>query len=116
MKSVGARYDGHSEWYDQTFSGYFTEEEAEFLRHSLGAGSGEIWPRCRCSRPVPYQLTKLRRLAAARCPADRAGGEDAPPRRSADGAGRPAMEGPDSLPPTPAAGWPSWPAVGAPCP
>jgi SAM-dependent methyltransferase len=42
VKSLGARYDGHSEWYDETFSAYDTEAETEFLRQSLGAGGGQI--------------------------------------------------------------------------
>jgi ubiquinone/menaquinone biosynthesis C-methylase UbiE len=37
------RYDGHSEWYDETFSAFSTEEEEEgYLRQCLGAGDGEI--------------------------------------------------------------------------
>jgi ubiquinone/menaquinone biosynthesis C-methylase UbiE len=37
-----ARYDGHAEWYDKTFSANFDEEEESFLRECLGAGDGEI--------------------------------------------------------------------------
>lgn len=40
--SGAARYDGHSEWYDETFSGFSTEEEQAFLRQCLGTGDGEI--------------------------------------------------------------------------
>jgi SAM-dependent methyltransferase len=35
-----ARYDGHAEWYDATFS--CPPEEAAFLRQSLGAGGGAV--------------------------------------------------------------------------
>ena len=42
MTSAGARYDGHFDWYDETFSAFGTKEEAEFLRQHLGAGGGEI--------------------------------------------------------------------------
>jgi ubiquinone/menaquinone biosynthesis C-methylase UbiE len=37
-----ARYDGHAEWYDKTFSANFDEEEESFLRECLGAGDGKI--------------------------------------------------------------------------
>jgi len=38
VTSVNARYDGHADWYDETFSAYSTAEEAGFLRQCLGAG------------------------------------------------------------------------------
>jgi SAM-dependent methyltransferase len=37
-----ARYDGHAEWYDETFSATFNEEEESFLREGLGVGGGQI--------------------------------------------------------------------------
>jgi ubiquinone/menaquinone biosynthesis C-methylase UbiE len=37
-----ARYDGHAEWYDETFSAPRDEEEVAFLTECLGAGRGEI--------------------------------------------------------------------------
>jgi len=37
-----ARYDGHAQWYDETFSVSLNEEEVAFLRESLGAGRGQI--------------------------------------------------------------------------
>jgi len=37
-----ARYDGHAEWYDETFSASLNEEEESFLRECLGPGGGEI--------------------------------------------------------------------------
>jgi ubiquinone/menaquinone biosynthesis C-methylase UbiE len=37
-----ARYDGHAEWYDETFSAPRHPEEAAFLRDCLGAGGGEV--------------------------------------------------------------------------
>jgi SAM-dependent methyltransferase len=40
VSSPAARYDGHSDWYEQTFSGYAAEEETAFLRECLGAGGG----------------------------------------------------------------------------
>ncbi len=42
MRSRIARYDGHAEWYDETFSVRLNEEEESFLRECLGAGHGEI--------------------------------------------------------------------------
>ena len=42
MKSGNARYDGHADWYDETFSAYSTAEEAGFLRECLGSGGGGI--------------------------------------------------------------------------
>ena len=33
-----ARYDGHAEWYDETFSAFHNEEEEAFLRECLGVG------------------------------------------------------------------------------
>jgi SAM-dependent methyltransferase len=36
------RYDGHAEWYDETFSARLNEEEESFLRDCLGTGDGEI--------------------------------------------------------------------------
>jgi SAM-dependent methyltransferase len=41
VEPAHARYDGHSEWYDETFGAFFYEEEMAFLREWLGAGSGE---------------------------------------------------------------------------
>ena len=37
-----ARYDGHAEWYDETFSGVGHPEEEAFLRECLGDGGGEV--------------------------------------------------------------------------
>jgi len=37
-----ARYDGHAEWYDETFSAFHNEEEEAFLRECLGAGDDRI--------------------------------------------------------------------------
>jgi ubiquinone/menaquinone biosynthesis C-methylase UbiE len=37
-----ARYDGHAEWYDQTFGAFLNEEEESFLRECLGTGGGRI--------------------------------------------------------------------------
>jgi len=37
-----ARYDGHAEWYDRTFSALVNEEEESFIREGLGPGGGEI--------------------------------------------------------------------------
>lgn len=42
MRSRRARYDGHAEWYDETFPVLLHEEEKAFLRESLGRGDGEI--------------------------------------------------------------------------
>jgi SAM-dependent methyltransferase len=42
VKSGNARYDGHADWYDETFSAYSTAEEAGFLRECLGSGGGGI--------------------------------------------------------------------------
>ncbi len=38
---MSARYDGHSDWYDQAFSGHAMAEEHAFLRRCLGYGGGE---------------------------------------------------------------------------
>ena len=37
-----ARYDGHSEWYDETFSAFHHEDEEAWLRECLGPGGGAI--------------------------------------------------------------------------
>jgi SAM-dependent methyltransferase len=37
-----ARYDGHSDWYDETFRAASYEEETTFLTERLGAGRGEV--------------------------------------------------------------------------
>jgi SAM-dependent methyltransferase len=42
VRSQIARYDGHAEWYDETFSAHLNEEEESFLRDCLGTGDGEI--------------------------------------------------------------------------
>ena len=36
------RYDGHAEWYDDTFSASRHPEEESFLRECLGTGGGEV--------------------------------------------------------------------------
>ena len=42
MASAAARYDGHSEWYDEHFgSGHRPAEELAFLREALGTGHGQ---------------------------------------------------------------------------
>ena len=42
MTSAAARYDGHSEWYDEHFgSGHRPAEELAFLREALGTGHGQ---------------------------------------------------------------------------
>ncbi len=42
MKPARARYDGHSEWYDERFGAFSYEEETAFLRDRLGVGHGQI--------------------------------------------------------------------------
>lgn len=43
MTSGAARYDGHSAWYDQTFSVFHPPgEELAFLRQALGTGHGQV--------------------------------------------------------------------------
>ena len=43
MTSGSARYNGHSEWYDQTFSAFHPpREELAFLREALGIGNGQV--------------------------------------------------------------------------
>jgi SAM-dependent methyltransferase len=42
VEPARARYDGHSEWYDETFGAFSYEEETAFLRERLGAGRGAI--------------------------------------------------------------------------
>jgi ubiquinone/menaquinone biosynthesis C-methylase UbiE len=37
-----ARYDGHSEWYDEAFSAFHHEDEEAWLRQCLGPGGGAI--------------------------------------------------------------------------
>jgi SAM-dependent methyltransferase len=37
-----ARYDGHADWYDETFSEFVGGDEANFLRESLGSGRGGL--------------------------------------------------------------------------
>lgn len=41
MTSPRARYDGHAEWYDQTFSVSLNEDEVAFVREWLGPGGGQ---------------------------------------------------------------------------
>jgi SAM-dependent methyltransferase len=42
MRPGTARYDGHSEWYDQTLPTSLHAEEESFLRECLGPGRGEV--------------------------------------------------------------------------
>jgi SAM-dependent methyltransferase len=43
VSSGAARYDGHSEWYDQTFSASHPPgDELAFLRRALGSGDGQV--------------------------------------------------------------------------
>jgi SAM-dependent methyltransferase len=43
MTSGAARYDGHAEWYDDTFSaGHPPREELAFLQQALGTGNGQV--------------------------------------------------------------------------
>ena len=42
MRSGTARYDGHAEWYDQTFSASLDEDEVSFVREGLGPGGGQV--------------------------------------------------------------------------
>ena len=42
VRARTARYDGHAEWYDETFSARLNEEEESFLREFLGTGGGKI--------------------------------------------------------------------------
>jgi SAM-dependent methyltransferase len=84
VKSVDPRYDGHADWYDETFSAYSSAEEAGFLRECLGAGGGTICLDVACGtglygavitdagyRPVGFDISAdqlrfaRRRLAAA---------------------------------------------------
>ena len=37
-----ARYDGHAQWYDETFTTRLKEEEASFLGDGLGSGAGQV--------------------------------------------------------------------------
>jgi SAM-dependent methyltransferase len=37
-----ARYDGHAEWYDETFSAFHTEDAESWLRECLGPGRGAV--------------------------------------------------------------------------
>jgi len=37
-----ARYDGHAEWYDRTFSALVDQDEVSFLREWLGPGRGHV--------------------------------------------------------------------------
>jgi SAM-dependent methyltransferase len=79
-----ARYDGHAEWYDETFSPSVSAEHESFLREGLGAGRGEVCLDVACGtgryarilagagyRPVGFDISadQLRlarpRLAAA---------------------------------------------------
>lgn len=42
MRPEISRYDGHAEWYEETFSASVSEEQESFLRAGLGEGRGEI--------------------------------------------------------------------------
>jgi SAM-dependent methyltransferase len=49
MVSRAARYDGHSEWYDQHFgSSHRPAEELAFLREALGTGHGQVCVELAC--------------------------------------------------------------------
>jgi SAM-dependent methyltransferase len=37
-----ARYDGHAQWYDETFSARLDEEQEAFLTEGLGRGGGQV--------------------------------------------------------------------------
>ena len=37
-----ARYDGHSEWHDETFPRFHHEDEEAWLRACLGSGRGAV--------------------------------------------------------------------------
>lgn len=58
MISGAARYDGHADWYDQTFSAFHPHrEELAFLQQALGAGNGQVCVdlACgtgQCARPI----------------------------------------------------------------
>jgi SAM-dependent methyltransferase len=58
MASGAARYDGHSEWYDQHFGpGHPPAEELTFLREALGTGHGQVCVDLACgtgawARPI----------------------------------------------------------------
>jgi len=43
-----ARYDGHGQWYEQTFGTVLHEEEESFLREFLGPGGGQICLEVAC--------------------------------------------------------------------
>jgi SAM-dependent methyltransferase len=42
MRPGIARYDGHSEWYDESFSAFHLEEQESWLRECLGNGGGAV--------------------------------------------------------------------------
>lgn len=42
MRPGIARYDGHSDWYDETFSAFHTEAAEFWLRECLGPGHGAV--------------------------------------------------------------------------
>ncbi len=43
MNPLAARYDGHAEWYDETFSAFHPPgEELAFLKQALSIGDGEV--------------------------------------------------------------------------
>jgi SAM-dependent methyltransferase len=51
-----ARYDGHAEWYDETFSHLSGSEESAFLRQSLGAGAGAVCLDVACGTGLAGQI------------------------------------------------------------
>ena len=42
MRPAIARYDGHSDWYDETFSASYPGEQEAWFRECLGAGGGAV--------------------------------------------------------------------------
>jgi len=42
MRPGIARYDGHAEWYDETFSAFHTEAAESWFRECLGPGGGAV--------------------------------------------------------------------------
>jgi len=81
-----ARYDGHAEWYDETFTAPRHPEEESFLRECLGTGGGEVCLDVACGtgrfgpvlaeagyRPVGFDISADQlRFARRRLPVVRA--------------------------------------------
>src|SRR5947207_15545530 len=63
MRPGIARYDGHSDWYDASFSAFHLEEQESWFRECLGIGGGAVCIDVACG---PGRAGRLLREAGYR--------------------------------------------------